>query len=106
MTRCCIKRVCAATALCALAAAPLCAADQPANVPTYQGQRPADKPLPKNVPVYNPESSMPRLVRRSMNAPRPGVAVPTSVSIGKKAPKDKQKDEQPDAGEQATPNAR
>ncbi len=82
----------AATALLALAAAPLCAADQPANVPTYQGQKPADKPLPKDVPVYHPESSTPHLIRRSMHAPRPGVAFPSSLPKEHKAPKEEGQD--------------
>lgn len=88
MTWCCIRWVSATTALFALAAAPLCAADQPANVPTYQGQKPADKPLPKDVPVYHPKSSTPQLIRRNMNAPRPGVAIPSSVSNRKQAPEE------------------
>ena len=99
MTWCCIRWVSATTALFALAAAPLCAAEQPANVPTYQGQKPADKPLPKDVPVYHPESSTPQLIRRNMNAPRPGVAFPSSLPKEHKAPKEENA-EQPKKEEQ------
>lgn len=59
-----------------LAALPLQAAEQPENVPTYNGEKPAGKPLPQNVPVYRPQPDSAKLVRRQLNAPRPGVAMP------------------------------
>lgn len=72
-----------AAVLAMLAGAILQAAEQPANVPTYNGKKPAEKQLPPNVPVYRQQAAADtaaepsvKLTRRRLNAPRPGVAIP------------------------------
>ena len=64
-------------------ASALSAAELPAHVPTYQGVKPAPKAVPKSVPTYRvqpaPPTIQPHLVRLSMNAPRPGVAIPAAA---------------------------
>ena len=94
---CCVHSLAALAAVAAtLASLPLGAAPQPADVPTYQGVKPAEKPLPREVPSYRLQPATPRLIRRGMNAPRPGVAIPgpcrvpkpqtTTSRMGKKVP--------------------
>ena len=79
-----------------LAALSLQAAEQPENVPTYSGQKPAGKPLPTNVPVYRPQPDSTKLVRRQLNAPRPGVAMPAPAKPAKES-KNKAQVKQPKA---------
>ena len=76
---------CAIHSLAALiaAASALTAAELPAHVPTYHGDKPAPKELPAGIPAYHgqPGATMhsPHLTRPRMNAPRPGVALPGDV---------------------------
>ena len=82
MTRRTLRFAAPAAALAALAAAPLCAAEQPADIPVYRGEKPAAKPLPKGVPVYRP-AGQPTLERQKFNAPRPGLAMPVPMKPAK-----------------------
>lgn len=76
---------CAIHSLAALiaAASALTAAELPAHVPTYHGDKPAPKELPAGIPSYHGQASAtmhsPHLTRPRMNAPRPGVALPGDV---------------------------
>lgn len=85
----------------ALAASPLTAAELPAGVPVYNGVQPAPKPLPKGVPV----ARSPHLVRPGMNAPRPGVAIPGSVSRHLAQDKSAEKAKTPPPSTSAAPNS-
>ena len=63
-----------------VAASALSAVELPVHVPIYQGVKPEPKEIPAGVPTYRGQPGVPlrspHLTRPSMNAPRPGVAIP------------------------------